>query len=302
MIDRYSFEDWMHYGKRGKREYSCFRFYSVGLSRGIPLVILDTLMKFGFGGLIAWFANLFVEKLLTDGKFPWAIDWLTSHVNMASIPSFLFIVCLVVGWVAVHSLRRGFRNVRLLDELQSFNYQVENETLNSDVYLSELATVCCKGVASCFSIFRPHAGIGCAIRLVCPGKSDHEVGYATVAREGALNATRFQHSRPLSMGSKIVLMLHKKELSNHIVMLCPNVEKARDCGQLDNDVNSEHFGSDDRCMMISRLVARDGSNNSIMGILYVISNRPNKLGIADVNLYLLLHDIVNHALCAKAVA
>ena len=81
MIDRYSFEDWMHYGKRGKREYSCFRFYSVGLSRGIPLVILDTLMKFGFGGLIAWFANLFVEKLLTDGKFPWAIDWLTSHVG-----------------------------------------------------------------------------------------------------------------------------------------------------------------------------------------------------------------------------
>lgn len=55
-------------------------------------------------------------------------------------------------------------------------------------------------------------------------------------------------------------------------------------------------------MMISRLVARDGSSNSIMGILYITSNKKNKLGIADINLYLLLHDIVNHALCAKAVA
>lgn len=165
-----------------------------------------------------------------------------------------------------------------------------------------MASVCCEGVASCFSIFRPDAGIGCAIRLVRPGKSDHEVGYATVARGGALSATRFQHSRPLSMDSKLVHMLHDKELSNDIVMLCPDVEKARGCGQLDNDVNSEHFGSDDRCMMISRLVARDGSSNSIMGILYVTSNKKNKLGIADINLYLLLHDIVNHALCAKVVA
>lgn len=45
MIDGYSFEDWMHYGKRGKREYSCFRFYSVGLNRGMPLVILDVVKK-----------------------------------------------------------------------------------------------------------------------------------------------------------------------------------------------------------------------------------------------------------------
>lgn len=49
MIDGYSFEDWMHYGKRGKREYSCFRFYSVGLNRGMPLVILDVVKKMGFG-------------------------------------------------------------------------------------------------------------------------------------------------------------------------------------------------------------------------------------------------------------
>lgn len=47
MIDGYSFEDWMHYGKRGKREYSCFRFYSVGLNRGMPLVILDVVKKMG---------------------------------------------------------------------------------------------------------------------------------------------------------------------------------------------------------------------------------------------------------------
>lgn len=302
MLDSYSFEDMFHYGKRGKGEYSCFRFYSVGLNRGIPLVFLDTLKKIGCGGLLVWSAEVLVEKLLTDGKFPWAFDWLASHVNMESLPFLLFIIFLVTVWVAVHSLRQGFRNVRLLDRLQSFNYQVENETLNTDVNLSELATVCCEGVASCFSIFRPHDGIGCAIRLARPGNSDHEVGYATVARVGALNATRYQHSRPLSMGSKLVLMLHKEELSNHIVMLCPDVEKARDFGQLDNDANSEHFGSDDRCMMISRLVARDGSSNSIMGILYVTSNKKNKLGITDINLYLLLHDIVNHALCAKAVA
>lgn len=36
MIDRYSFDDWLNYGRRGKREYSCFRFYSVGLNRGMP--------------------------------------------------------------------------------------------------------------------------------------------------------------------------------------------------------------------------------------------------------------------------
>ena len=302
MIDRYSFEDWLHYGKRGKHEYSCFRFYSVGLNRGIPLVILDAVKKIGFGGLVAWLATLIAEKLLTDGKLPWILDYLGSYATKELFTFLLIVICLVTIWIAVHSIRQGFRYVNVLDELQSLNYQVENQTQNPDVNLRELATVCCDGVASCFSIFRSDAGIGCAIRLASPGKSDHEVCYATVARGGALSKTRFQHSQPLSMGSKLVLMLHKKELSNHIVMLCPDVEKARDCGQLDNDVNSEHFGSDDRCMMISRLVARDGSSNSIMGILYVTFNRPNKLGIADVNLYLLLHDIVNHALCAKAIA
>ena len=48
MIDRYSFEDWLHYGKRGKLEYSCFRFYSVGLNRGVPLVFLDALKKIDY--------------------------------------------------------------------------------------------------------------------------------------------------------------------------------------------------------------------------------------------------------------
>lgn len=67
MIDGYSFEDWMHYGKRGKREYSCFRFYSVGLNRGMPLVILDVVKKMGFGGLFTGAASLLAEKLLTDG-------------------------------------------------------------------------------------------------------------------------------------------------------------------------------------------------------------------------------------------
>ena len=302
MIDRYSFEDWLHYGKRGRHEYSCFRFYSVGLNRGIPLVILDAVKKIGFGGLVAWLATLIAEKLLTDGKLPWILDYLGSYATKELFTFLLIVICLVTIWIAVHSIRQGFRYVNVLDELQSLNYQVENQTQNPDVNLRELAAVCCDGVASCFSIFRSDAGIGCAIRLASSGKTDHEVGYATVARGGALSKTRFQHSQPLSMGSKLVLMLHKEELSNHIVMLCPDVEKARDCGQLDNDVNSEHFGSDDRCMMISRLVARDGSSNSIMGILYVTFNRPNKLGIADVNLYLLLHDIVNHALCAKAAA
>lgn len=51
MIDRYSFDYWLNYGRRGKREYSCFRFYSVGLNRGMPLVILDALKKIGFGGI-----------------------------------------------------------------------------------------------------------------------------------------------------------------------------------------------------------------------------------------------------------
>lgn len=302
MIDRYSFDDWLNYGRRGKREYSCFRFYSVGLNRGMPLVILDALKKIGFGGIFVWLPTLFAEKLLTDGKLPWILDYLGTYATRELFTFSLIVTCLVAIWIAAHSIRQGFRYVNVLDELQSLNYQVENQTQNPDVNLRELATVCCDDVASCFSIFRPKDGIGCAIRLARPGKSDHEVGYATVARGGALNKTRFQHSRPLSMNSKLVIMLHEKELSNDIVILCPDVEKARDCGQLDNDVNSEHFGSDDRCMMISRLVARDGSNNSIMGILYVTSNRPNKLGIADVNLYLLLHDIVNHALCAKAIA
>lgn len=54
MIDGYSFEDWMHYGKRGKREYSCFRFYSVGLNRGMPLVILDVVKKNGLRWTICW--------------------------------------------------------------------------------------------------------------------------------------------------------------------------------------------------------------------------------------------------------
>ena len=265
-------------------------------------MILDAVKKIGFGGLVAWLATLIAEKLLTDGKLPWILDYLGSYATKELFTFLLIVICLVTIWIAVHSIRQGFRYVNVLDELQSLNYQVENQTQNPDVNLRELAAVCCDGVASCFSIFRSDAGIGCAIRLASSGKSDHEVGYATVARGGALSKTRFQHSQPLSMGSKLVLMLHKEELSNHIVMLCPDVEKARDCGQLDNDVNSEHFGSDDRCMMISRLVARDGSSNSIMGILYVTFNRPNKLGIADVNLYLLLHDIVNHALCAKAAA
>lgn len=302
MIDGYSFEDWMHYGKRGKREYSCFRFYSVGLNRGMPLVILDVVKKMGFGGLFAGAASLLAEKLLTDGKLPWILDYLGSYVTKELFTFLLVVICLVVAWIAVRSIRQGFRYVSVLDKLQSLNYQVENQTQNPDVNLGELATICRDGVASCFSIFRPKAGIGCAIRLARPGKSDHEVGYATVARGGTLNGTRFQHTRPLSMDSKLVIMLHDKELSNDIVMLCPDVEKARDCGQLDNDVNSKHFGSDDRCMMISRLVAQHGSSNSIMGILYVTSNKKNKLGIADINLYLLLHDIVNHALCAKAVA
>lgn len=69
MIDRYSFDDWLNYGRRGKREYSCFRFYSVGLNRGMPLVILDALKKIGFGGIFVWLPTLFAEKLLTDENF-----------------------------------------------------------------------------------------------------------------------------------------------------------------------------------------------------------------------------------------
>lgn len=180
MIDGYSFEDWMHYGKRGKREYSCFRFYSVGLNRGMPLVILDVVKKMGFGGLFAGAASLLAEKLLTDGKLPWILDYLGSYVTKELFTFLLVVICLVVAWIAVRSIRQGFRYVSVLDKLQSLNYQVENQTQNPDVNLGELATICCDGVASCFSIFRPKAGIGCAIRLARPGKSDHEVGYATV--------------------------------------------------------------------------------------------------------------------------
>ena len=193
----------------------------------MPLVFLDALKKIGFGGLFAWLTTLFAEKLLTDGKLPWILDYLGTYATKEIFTFLLIVICLVAIWIAVHSIRQGFRYVSVLDKLQSLNYQVENQTQNTDVSLGELATICCDGVASCFSIFRPKAGIGCAIRLARPGKSDHEVGYATVARGGALSGTRFQHSRPLSMDSKLVIMLHDKELSNDIVMLCPDVRKSQ---------------------------------------------------------------------------
>lgn len=68
MIDRYSFDDWLNYGRRGKREYSCFRFYSVGLNRGMPLVILDVLKKNWLRWDICLAAYSFCRKAINRWK------------------------------------------------------------------------------------------------------------------------------------------------------------------------------------------------------------------------------------------
>lgn len=39
-------------------------------------MILDVVKKMGFGGLFAGAASLLAEKLLTDGKLPWILDYL----------------------------------------------------------------------------------------------------------------------------------------------------------------------------------------------------------------------------------
>lgn len=56
------------------------------------------------------------------------------------------------------------------------------------------------------------------------------------------------------------------------------------------------LGDEDRSLLISRLIMDDGKGSSLVGILYVSSKRKNAFGIEDITLYLLLHDLFNHAL------
>lgn len=271
----------------------------MGLNRGIPIAIFRAVRTSVLSSAFAWLFSLVVEYFLTEGKAPWFLACLYSFIVNQHISFLEWFLIAAFALIAFVSIVHLIRYVQLLNELQSFNYMLEQKMSDPTATLSALSDACCNGIANCFKIVRPFDKTGCAIRLAVSSDPNGRALYSTVSRAGALSSERARNSEPLTMNSRVVDMLHDREIASEIVFLCSDVNKARKCGQLDNDRNSEYFGSDDNCLLISRMVAREGAKNSVFGILYVTSNKRNIFGIEDINLYLLLHDIVNRAFVGK---
>lgn len=289
---RYKLENLARYGKQGTGRLCEYRGYSHGLKRGIPLYLTSfgSLSAIGVG--ISWLLELCAETLVTENRLP---AFLVTACDMLSMLPFstlffgFFLALLICCFRLIMSISK---HSHLLCAIEGLNYSWGKKAHSEDMRISELASHCCSDICKCFSIMHPHSGIGCAVRLY----DANTKSYVTRARSGKLDDARERSTESLPSSSRLLEALESDQLHNYTVILCPNTKKARELGQLDSDINSTSFGDEDKSLLISRFIMNDGKSSSLVGILYVSSNRKNAFGIEDITLYLLLRDLFNSAL------
>lgn len=293
---RYKLEDLVHYGKQGTGRLSEYRGYSHGLKRGI-IVSLASYGSLSAVCVIApWLLELCVGTLITDNRLPALLVAVYDVVSKLPFSNLFlgFVLALIFCCVCL-----GFsvsKRNHLLCAVEGLNYSWGKKAHSEGMRISELASHCCSDICKCFSIMHPHSGIGCAVRLY----DANTKSYVTKARSGNLDDGRERSTESLLANSRLLEALESDQLHKYTVILCSNTKKARESGQLDSDINSTSLGDEDRCLLISRLIMNDGKGSSLVGILYVSSNRKHAFGIGDITLYLLLHDLFNRALITCA--
>lgn len=289
---RYKLENLAHYGKQGTERLSEYRGYSHGLKRGWIVSLTSYGSPSAFCVAATWVLERCAETLITDNRLP---AFLVSACNMLSMLPFstlffgFFLAVLICCFRLMISISK---HSHLLCAVEGLNYSWGKKANSEEMRISELASHCCGDICKCFSIMHPHSGIGCAVRLY----DVKTKSYVTRARSGDLDDGRERSTESLPPSSSLLEALESEQLHNCTVILCPNTKKARKSGQLDSDINSMSLGDEDRSFLISRLIMDDGKGSSLVGILYVSSKRKNAFGIEDITLYLLLHDLFNHAL------
>lgn len=293
---RYKLENLAHYGKQGAERLSEYRGYSHGLKRGWIVSLTSYGSLSAFCVLVSWMLKLCAEMLITENRLPAFIVAVYDVVSKLPFSNlFLGLVLAVIICCVCQALSVSKRN-HLLCAVEGLNYSWGKKAHSEDIRISELAIHCCSDICRCFSIMHPHSGIGCAVRLY----DANTKSYVTKARSGNLDDGRERSTESLLSSSRLLEALESDQLHKFTVILCPNTKKARELGQLDSDINSTSLGDEDRCLLISRLIMNDGKGSSLVGILYVSSNRKYAFGIEDITLYLLLHDLFNRALITCA--
>lgn len=289
---RYKLENLARYGKQGTGRLSEYRWYSHGLKSGIPVYLTS------YGSLsavcvgVSWLLKLCAESLITENRLPAFLVTACGILSMLPFSTLFFGFYLALLICCFRLIISISKHSHLLCAVEGLNYSWSKKTHSEEMRISELASHCCCDICKCFSIMHPHSGIGCAVRLY----DANTKSYVTRARSGNLDDGRERSTESLSSSSCLLEALESDQLHNYTVILCSNTKKARELGQLDSDTNSMSLGDEDRSLLISRLVMNDGNGSSLVGILYVSSKRKNAFGIEDITLYLLLHDLFNHAL------
>ncbi|MCG7561470.1 hypothetical protein [Pseudoalteromonas sp. McH1-42] len=244
-------------------------------------------------GMIRWrgivfgtFSSIIIPALLifisTTGA-PWWTDSLTWETAKDAIFNGA-ITSLAIGSICFFGLlylrKRTIRslNVKYLSHQVSHKVRDWHTRLNKnpdDVSLSGALNDICNTVQELFKELIPQKDIQVITRII--SEKDGELYYTTVSRTGGLSPSRAKTSEPISANSGLARYLRERSGGKGAI-ICSDIDKSIQFNILTNTQNHITYPQEIKNLMAVGLNAWDGTDENMLGILFLTSKNINVFG------------------------
>ena len=276
----------------------------------------------GWGGLILRYkaqAGAAVFTFVSSGAFlEW---WSAANALPESITVSVNVRWLICIWAALlvgigggallYLRRRTIRSLNIKNSLHRLAHGIrDNQTalykkmsLNSpldDTLVEELESALpqiCNGVSKYFQLLSRDQHIGVAIRLAVEMVENDPTStvFKTVARSDTMNPNR-QHTSESIKQSEGIPRLFLEDGPAQGVLIYYDLEEAANKKTFVTLKNQKRYPEEIKCLMAAPLNAWDGTQHSLIGLIFISSGVKNIFQAKDVDALLFISDITASAI------